>query len=258
MRPKWGSGGTWRPSPLHRTARGGAWALADLASGRLSARSGWSGRGAQDGQKSAEAAPHPPRAQRGGAAGAPRAGAGRRPARAPATTATATTASSQLQRSAVCGERGRMAVQPRACLRKRNRCSTAKRRWYQRHTTRRSAGSAPPVPDQPQRLGWRARGAASAPAPTRSTVSSTSGRRLGVQPAPDVEAHQAVVGVGPELGAVGQPVRGRVGAAEDRAVLARRALAGVRPRRPVEAAVGRPSGPGCRPARPASSSSTTS
>ena len=70
-----GSGGARRPTALHRTARGRSRALPRLASRRLSAGSGWSGRGAQGAQKSARSRAAPAPAERRRRAGAPRASA---------------------------------------------------------------------------------------------------------------------------------------------------------------------------------------
>ena len=41
--------------------------------------------------------------------------------------------------------RGRTVVQPSVCLKKRNACSTVKRRKYQRQSALSSAGSGPPI-----------------------------------------------------------------------------------------------------------------
>ena len=51
----------------------------------------------------------------------------------------------QVQRSAAFAQRGRTLVQPSVCLKKRNACSTVKRRKYQRHTVPRSDGNGPPI-----------------------------------------------------------------------------------------------------------------
>ena len=124
---------------------------------------------------------------------------------------------------------------------KRNRCSTAKRRWYQRHTWRRSGRGGRAPPDQPQRLG-RAGAARQAGRADADDAQLDVGRGLGVQAVPHVQAHHPVVGIDDELGAVAPAVGARLGQAEDGAVLAPRAAALVRPRPAVEAAVGRQPG----------------